>query len=349
MSARDIKSLTAQQVAGWVANALKMPQYRTVFEEEGVGGQALLGLSERQLRLDLRVSSKTHRNTIMRAVSQVRHSCESHEQQHAQDQQMLPPADSSSATPLALLLQERHQCSLRGRSAVSRKQARRRELDYQMWVSGVDSFAGAPPEGDKSSSGSKDPKRWPEEAVGPLRRVVRAVGGSQLSLPEAFEAFKSPSNDTDTVQLDEFKEVCAQMGEDVSQPSVLASMAAVVKGRMYRGGQKGIKFWDFVRFFAEQLNSSGADGASAIAAEGGDGADAASATAAGSSGASLQEGTVVLVQEEGGEQEWVQGTVVKLRSNGASVDLRLADGRKRKRVAVANLRPLSEEGGPETN
>lgn len=244
VSVAEIERMTPEAVATWVEQGLHLPQYRRNFEEEGVNGKALLALTDRQLRLDMHVSSKTHREKIMEQVVRMRH-------RHSVQEETQPAVDESDTTPLMLLLQERHQQNLKAASVSARRQSRRRELDYQMWVTGVDSFAGTGPQ-----AGSRMKlKKWPEEVVGALRRICRAVGGSGLTLPEAFESFKSKGNATDTVRREDFEELMKRMGIHATDHEV-SMILATIRGKSGHE-KKGVPFWEFIAFFTHNLGGDG--------------------------------------------------------------------------------------------
>jgi hypothetical protein len=244
ISVTEIVRMGPTAVATWVEQGLNLPQYRRNFEEEGVNGKALLGLTDRQLRLDLHISSKTHREKIMEHVVRMRH-------MQMPDGPSKPAPEESDTAPLMLLLQERHQQNLKAGSVAARRSSRRRELDYQMWVTGVDSFAGTGPQ-----AGSRMKlKKWPEEVVGALRRICRAVGGSGLTLPEAFESFKSKGNTTDTIKRGDFEELVQQMGIHATDHE-MTMILATIRGKSGHE-KKGVPFWEFVAFFTHNLGGTG--------------------------------------------------------------------------------------------
>ena len=215
LSVADVVRLSPAAVAGWVTDVLKLPQYRDAFEQEGIGGKELLGLTDRRLRIDLQVPSRTHRQKLLEHIANLKH-----RQVHVDNASLsgakrrMPKhyaaiQDEADAAPLMLLLQDRHQTNLKDAAPATRRAARRRQLDFEMWIAGVDSFAGTGPQ---PGSENKQRGHWPDDVKALLTRVCRAVGGSGLTLPEVFEAFKSHADAGDKLKRDEFTMVLRQMG-----------------------------------------------------------------------------------------------------------------------------------------
>merc|ERR1712100_744141 len=92
------------------------PQYRQTFEEEGVDGTKLLQLTDMQLRIDLQIPSRTHRQKIMASIMELKHrqavlqseSLDGRSRTRKMPKRYEALQDEANVQPLILLLQDRH-------------------------------------------------------------------------------------------------------------------------------------------------------------------------------------------------------------------------------------------------
>lgn len=259
LTTAELVRLRPTAVANWVSDVLKLPQYRQTFEEEGVDGTKLLQLTDKQLRIDLQIPSRTHRQKIMASIMELKHrqavvqseSLDGRSRSRKMPKHYEAMQDEANVQPLILLLQDRHQINMQEAPPAALAAARKRELDYQMWKAGVDSFAGSGP---RPGANPKVKPRWPPMVQETLTRLCRAVGASALTLPEVFEAFKPHSNSSAKLKREELTLVLRQMGMAPSAEQV-ELILGTIRGKGASGAQTGVGFWDFVTFFEYALAS----------------------------------------------------------------------------------------------
>ena len=90
------------------------------FEEEGVDGTKLLQLTDKQLRIDLQIPSRTHRQKIMASIMELKHrqavvqseSLDGRSRSRKMPKHYEAMQDEANVQPLILLLQDRHQINM---------------------------------------------------------------------------------------------------------------------------------------------------------------------------------------------------------------------------------------------